>query len=129
MKVLQTPWNQENNNVVPKALIIPKFVTLSREDIETITTAGEVDAVEWKSRGQVTCLLEVYPDVEAFNKRAYPISVFKKVSYLPYQKVQDVDLTAFMLQSLIDEKPDLEQDFTTGVILDIPLKEYIEGTL
>jgi len=129
MKVLQTAWNQENNNTVPKALIIPKVITLSREDIETILTVGEEDKVEWKSRGQVTCLFEVYPDLEAFNRRVYPISIFKKVSYLPYHRVEDVDLTRFMLQSLIDEKPDLDQDFSEGVLMDVNLKEYIEGTL
>lgn len=130
MKVLQTRWKQENDNVIEQALIFPKIITLTREDVETIQPQEDgTEFIEWKSRGQWTCILEVYPDLEAFNKRVYPIAIFKKVIFLPYDEITLNDFSEYFLKSLLEEQQEVGQDFSEGKIIDVTLKVYTPGSL
>lgn len=130
MKVLQTQWKQENENIINNALIIPKVTYFSREDVETIQPIDEGEnKVVWKCRAQCSCLFEVYPDEEAFEKRVFPMAIFKKVIYLPYDEISKKDLTIYFLQALVNDAKDMGQDFTESQILDIMLTNYTQGNL
>jgi hypothetical protein len=128
MKVLKAPWVQENQNVIENALIIPKSLSVSREDFETISfDTNEDGVVEWKSRMQLTCFLEVYPDQECFEKRVFPVAIFKKVvnsTVEDFNKLESRDYFITVLQSLINEKINNTQDFSTGILVDIEIKTY-----
>ncbi len=130
MKVLKTNWKQENDNVVKDALVIPKVTYFSREDVETIRNTNESEGeIVWKARAQCSCLFEVYPDEQSFTKRVFPMSIFKKVLYLPYDEISNKNLTTYFLESLISEGHDVAQDFTNGKIIDIEVLNYIAGEL
>lgn len=124
MKVFETKWEQENKNIVEKALIIPKNISISRTDIETFTYLDdENDIVDWKSRLQITTIYEVYPDEESFNKRVFPIGTFKNVFYRP---TNSWGVENFYEQSLFQLSQNISitgQDLTQGRIINIAIKE------
>lgn len=97
-----------------EVLVVLKSVTLSRIDDEVIeiNKKGE-DQATFKTRYTATCIFEVYPDNESFQRRSLPIEVFREKFDLPEQinNVED-----YILQELQIQETFTQQDFKTSYL-------------
>lgn len=97
-----------------EVLVVLKSATLSRIDDEVIEVneKGE-DQATFKTRYTATCIFEVYPDKESFERRSLPIEVFREKFDLPEQ-VNKVD--ELVLQELQIQETFTQQDFKTSYL-------------
>lgn len=131
MKVLKVDWKQANGNIVKSALIIPKALNFSREDIEVIVPLdGETSKADWVSRSSWNCIFEVYPDEYSFTKRVYPLFIFNINLHSPVKEALENSISysidSFLRSILEDKHKDIipDQDFSRGEIIEIDLPSF-----
>lgn len=97
-----------------EVLVVLKSVTLSRIDDEVIEVneKGE-DQATFKIRYTATCIFEVYPDKESFQRRSLPIEVFREKFDLPEQ-IKNVE--DYILEELQIQETFTQQDFKTSYL-------------
>ena len=113
MLVFKMPWKQETVNLESVILVL-KTYSITREDFEHISSKdGEESEVTWIEKKRLTCIFEVYPDIDSANRRSIPITLVKDTNLL---KEHETDYSIILWEKLKEKKDDL-QDFSKGEIV------------
>jgi hypothetical protein len=124
MRALKMPWKQlrEENNPdsefisLDSCVVVMKSLNVIREDFEFIQPIDdENDKISWIQKSKVIGIFEVYPDLDAFNRRTIPIQIFRhdfmiEDTRADYEKILWADLQS---------KKDNVQDFSKGELINV----------